>query len=650
MDTTDAWIVVIGLSIFLIIVFVFMFYLYNYAYGDEEETKEQKDSDVGVNTNNIDIITYGNSNITTDITYDSLKGKPDLFDGKYDSLTGKPKLFDGQYDSLKGKPNMFDGRYNSLTGKPDLFDGDYNNLTNKPRVFDGRYDNLTGKPELFDGRYSSLSGLPDLFDGNYHNLQNKPILFNGSYSNLRDKPTLFDGNYNSLTNKPTIFDGNYDNLTNKPTLFDGQYDSLTGTPTLFDGQYNSLIGKPDLSALSVEWSNISNKPDLNVTGNGGPVDWNSIINKPEFSIDEGSMSYHTHAAADITGLEGVVTGYINNNLSDIQTQLNGKLSSADISGLQTQINSKLSSADISSLQTQINSKVSPEQLTTLQTQMNEKVSTSQLSGLQTQINNKVSSEQLTGIQTELSNKASITHTHDASEITGFGSLLDNVQFTGAISSVQGDNLEINKVVVSDSYGKIKASELNSSKLNHLRNVSSDIQTQLNNKSQSGHTHTMSEIVDFQNPGANGSGTSWKNYYDHGDIPDDTKTVDTTIDISGYTSFPLGNNTNYREIYICFYYGKKANKPRFYQMHFMLLDDNNTFVISSGDDIVYRSKPTSYGDNKIILNGHFYISRVAESSAPDGKLNVYLVSPTRIRIWIQINNKFYDIDNVFVLGK
>ena len=95
---------------------------------------------------------------------------------------------------------------------------DWNSITGKPSLFDGNYNNLSNRPTLFSGSYTDLSNKPVLFDGNYNNLSNKPTLFDGNYNSLINKPTLFDGNYNSLINKPTLFDGSYNSLSNLPNL------------------------------------------------------------------------------------------------------------------------------------------------------------------------------------------------------------------------------------------------------------------------------------------------------------------------------------------------------------------------------------------------------------------------------------------------
>lgn len=63
--------------------------------------------------------------------------------------------------------------------------------------------------------------------------------------------------------------------------------------------------------------------------------------------------------------------------------------------------------------------------------------------------------------------------------------------TGAASTVVTNNLTASKVLVSDSSGKITNSSISNEELDRLSGVSSNIQTQLNNKEPKGWTHLTS---------------------------------------------------------------------------------------------------------------------------------------------------------------
>lgn len=127
------------------------------------------------------------------------------------------------------------------------------------------------------------------------------------------------------------------------------------------------------------------------------------------------------------------------------------------------------------------------------------------------------------IQTQLNNKAASSHTHNylplaggtmsgainlgTNKITNLGAPTSGTDattktyvdtqiatkqttITGAASTITSSNLTSNRVTISDNSGKIGISDITTTELNYLDNVTSNIQTQLNNKlSLSGGTMT-----------------------------------------------------------------------------------------------------------------------------------------------------------------
>ena len=118
------------------------------------------------------------------------------------------------------------------------------------------------------------------------------------------------------------------------------------------------------------------------------------------------------------------------------------------------------------------------------------------------------------LETVASGKADAEHTHDATEVfyTGpsltsgnneldSGSDLDTIinylddvisskqnDIVGAASTITNSNLTINKALISDSSGKVAVSAVTSTELGYLDGVTSNIQTQLDEKSDSSHNH------------------------------------------------------------------------------------------------------------------------------------------------------------------
>jgi hypothetical protein len=70
--------------------------------------------------------------------------------------------------------------------------------------------------------------------------------------------------------------------------------------------------------------------------------------------------------------------------------------------------------------------------------------------------------------------------------------------TGAASSVTANNLTASRATVSDTGGKIASSSVTSTELSYVSGVTSAIQSQINGKAASSHTHLASQITDFLN--------------------------------------------------------------------------------------------------------------------------------------------------------
>lgn len=93
--------------------------------------------------------------------------------------------------------------------------------------------------------------------------------------------------------------------------------------------------------------------------------------------------------------------------------------------------------------------------------------------------------------TTANGKASSSHTHTIANITSLQTSLDGKQatITGGASTIVSSNLTASRVLVSNASGKVAASDVTSTELNYLDGVGANIQTQLDGKAASGHTHS-----------------------------------------------------------------------------------------------------------------------------------------------------------------
>lgn len=95
------------------------------------------------------------------------------------------------------------------------------------------------------------------------------------------------------------------------------------------------------------------------------------------------------------------------------------------------------------------------------------------------------------VDAALDSKANKNHVHEISDVTGLQTALDEKQasITGGASTITSSNLTANRALVSNASGKVAISNVTSTELGCLDGVTSNIQTQLDGKSGSGHTHS-----------------------------------------------------------------------------------------------------------------------------------------------------------------
>lgn len=114
-----------------------------------------------------------------------------------------------------------------------------------------------------------------------------------------------------------------------------------------------------------------------------------------------------------------------------------------------------------------------------------------VSGLQSALNDKAAQIDLDALETIVEGKANTSHTHSIGNVTNLQTTLDTKQatITGAATTITGSNLTTNRALISNGSGKVAVSAVTSTELGYLDGVTSNVQTQLDGKSASGHTHS-----------------------------------------------------------------------------------------------------------------------------------------------------------------
>ncbi len=115
-------------------------------------------------------------------------------------------------------------------------------------------------------------------------------------------------------------------------------------------------------------------------------------------------------------------------------------------------------------------------------------------------------ERMDSIEADMANKSDNGHKHTSADITDLQGKLDAKQnkITGGASTVVTDNLDPSRALVSDGSGKIAVSAVTSTELGYLDGVKSNVQTQLDGKSSTSHTHNK---IDSRGPVSELTGTA-----------------------------------------------------------------------------------------------------------------------------------------------
>lgn len=241
---------------------------------------------------------------------------------------------------------------------------------------------------------------------------------------------------------------------------------------------------------------------------------------------------------------------------------------------------------------------------------------------------------VTGLQTALEGKSGTSHTHDdryyteseidakldaiigegaAETLDTIGEISDAIQenqsmletlnsaigskqstITGAATTITSTNLTANKALISNSSGKVATSGVSSTELGYVSGVTSNIQTQLNNKAAASHTHD-------------------DRYYTETEIDAKVNTLNSSIaakansaDIATTASYGISNSANqYMKVYDFGAWGTGV----WYQKGFSMLLTSRAgelvWVAVSSDDAGTNAKAIRLLNTYGKINGIWY---------------------------------------------
>ena len=554
--------------------------------------------------------------------YNDLEDKPTLFSGAYKDLTEKPTI-PTKISELINDSNFVDSTVLSTKANA-VHTHNYDDLTNKPVLFSGTYADLTGKPTI-PTKTSELTN-----DSNFATVtlldSKADKVHNHSYTELDDLPTLFSGDYKDLIGTPVIpsktseltNDSNFATTdlvnTKANKTHSHSYLDLEDLPNLFSGNYNDLLNKPKIPTLISELENDNNyvnqayvEQRITDVATSGEIDLSDYVTTAQLNTKADKV--HTHSYEDLTEKPTLFSG----KYADLIGKPTIPTKTSDITNDSNFVTTSQLNTKADTIHTH-----SYEDLTDKPTLFSGKYA--DLTGKPT-IPTKVSeltNDSSFATTVQLSTKANTVHTHDYADLENkptlfsgkYIDLLDKPTIPSKTSELTNDSnfvdtialatkanlthshsysdLEDKPILFSGAYKDLTGKPTIPTKISELTNDSSfattsQLNTELNKKANTSHTHVYSDILDAP-VSFNGN---YEDLINKPTIP--TKVSDLENDENFATTSQLNSGLN-----------TKANSTHTHS--YTELEDTPTLFSGNYNDLLNRPKiPTVVSDLTNDLN-------------------------------------------------
>ena len=554
--------------------------------------------------------------------YNDLEDKPTLFSGAYKDLTEKPTI-PTKISELINDSNFVDSTVLSTKANA-VHTHNYDDLTNKPVLFSGTYADLTGKPTI-PTKTSELTN-----DSNFATVtlldSKADKVHNHSYTELDDLPTLFSGDYKDLIGTPVIpsktseltNDSNFATTdlvnTKANKTHSHSYLDLEDLPNLFSGNYNDLLNKPKIPTLISELENDNNyvnqayvEQRITDVATSGEIDLSDYVTTAQLNTKADKV--HTHSYEDLTEKPTLFSG----KYADLIGKPTIPTKTSDITNDSNFVTTSQLNTKADTIHTH-----SYDDLTDKPTLFSGKYA--DLTGKPT-IPTKVSeltNDSSFATTVQLSTKANTVHTHDYADLENkptlfsgkYIDLLDKPTIPSKTSELTNDSnfvdtialatkanlthshsysdLEDKPILFSGAYKDLTGKPTIPTKISELTNDSSfattsQLNTELNKKANTSHTHVYSDILDAP---VSFSG-NYKDLINKPTIP--TKVSDLENDENFATTSQLNSGLN-----------TKANSTHTHS--YTELEDTPTLFSGNYNDLLNKPKiPTVVSDLTNDLN-------------------------------------------------
>jgi hypothetical protein len=258
----------------------------------------------------------------------------------------------------------------------------------------------------------------------------------------------------------------------------GSAATLTTARTLTIGS----TGKTFNGGANVSWTLAEIGAQDTIVGGASSVVTNNLATLRALVSDS---SGKIAAAGSTTATE---ISYVNGVTSNIQTQLNGKAATSHTHTVGNISDRGNIGNNLMLLQNTTTStrflKLNPDHSVSLEADSTFRTS---IGAAATSHTHTIAN--ITGLQTALDGKSNTDHVHAINDVANLQTTLDGKQatITGAATTITGSNLTAFRVLGSDVSGKVAATSITTSTLAFL-DATSSVQTQLNGKAATSHTH------------------------------------------------------------------------------------------------------------------------------------------------------------------
>ncbi len=203
----------------------------------------------------------------------------------------------------------------------------------------------------------------------------------------------------------------------------------------------------------------------------------------------------------VANVSNIEIGYLDGVTSSIQSQLDGKASNvhthniSDVTSLDVALGAKANAththiiSDVANLSNTLNEKASLIHSHSISDVTN---LSSELAGKASTVHTHSISD-VTNLSNSLSEKANVVHTHSISDVTGLSNALSdkaNVSHTHTVSDIANLTATVEELNILD------GATITTAELNYLDGVTSNVQSQIDSKAASSHTHVISDIANI----------------------------------------------------------------------------------------------------------------------------------------------------------